>query len=283
MKNYFYIFIIFLYFSFSSPIFSLAANSESFFTHNLIQFNNGTGWRSATGNTEIQNSAPFIRATSKIKLQNGLIVDDHAVQIESMINSYCVGMVMPFAHSNARSGRWLLCDGTVYNIASYPTLGAALGLRYGGNGTTTFAVPDYRAYFLRGQDNMRTPQGAANRDPDTATRTLGSPQGFAMQGHTHAFTSVAHSHTITDSGHTHSYSYSGNVFSVSGSNGVAGGDDSLNSGALQVDSTNTNVVLTSASSGTTLGDASTSSGTPAIRVSTDTVPSHLVMAYYIKY
>ena len=39
-------------------------------------------------------------------------------------------------------GRWLACDGTIYNIATYPRLAAAIGNIWGGDGITTFAVPN---------------------------------------------------------------------------------------------------------------------------------------------
>lgn len=39
---------------------------------------------------------------------------------------------------------YLLCDGTIYFISSYPFLGAKFGSQFGGNGTTTFGVPDLR-------------------------------------------------------------------------------------------------------------------------------------------
>lgn len=39
---------------------------------------------------------------------------------------------------------FLLCDGTVYNFSDYPYLGARLGSSFGGNGSTTFGVPDLR-------------------------------------------------------------------------------------------------------------------------------------------
>lgn len=52
---------------------------------------------------------------------------------------------------------WLLCDGTVYNIAEYPTLGAKLGNRHGGNGTSTFAVPPYNGKVLVGVDALVPP------------------------------------------------------------------------------------------------------------------------------
>lgn len=39
---------------------------------------------------------------------------------------------------------YLVCDGTVYNFSTYPYLGARLGGNFGGNGITTFGVPDLR-------------------------------------------------------------------------------------------------------------------------------------------
>lgn len=37
---------------------------------------------------------------------------------------------------------YLLCDGTIYNISAFPVLGNRLLAKFGGNGLTTFAVPD---------------------------------------------------------------------------------------------------------------------------------------------
>lgn len=51
---------------------------------------------------------------------------------------------------------YLACDGTVYNISDYPELATYFGQqfsmvnKFGGDGTTTFAVPDLRGEFLRG-------------------------------------------------------------------------------------------------------------------------------------
>ena len=48
---------------------------------------------------------------------------------------------------------WLECDGTIYNIATYPELGALLGSKYGGNGTTTFGVPNLQERWIKGRDD----------------------------------------------------------------------------------------------------------------------------------
>jgi hypothetical protein len=63
------------------------------------------------------------------------------------------GVVMPWAPSSAPSAFWLICDGTVYPIPSYPILGPLLGNTYGGDGTTTFAVPDLRGRTIAGVDS----------------------------------------------------------------------------------------------------------------------------------
>ena len=66
-----------------------------------------------------------------------------------------VGTVISFMGVNPPQD-YLACDGTVYNIANYPQLAKffedQFGSKnyFGGNGTTTFAVPDLRGEFLRG-------------------------------------------------------------------------------------------------------------------------------------
>lgn len=39
---------------------------------------------------------------------------------------------------------YLLCNGLLYNVSDFPYLGARLGSTFGGNGITTFGVPDLR-------------------------------------------------------------------------------------------------------------------------------------------
>jgi microcystin-dependent protein len=102
--------------------------------------------------------------------------------------NFPTGCVLPFAGTTAPEG-WLLCDGSVVSRTAYAGLFSAIGTAHGnGDGSTTFHIPDLRGRFVRGLD------GAANRDPDKATRTaanaggntgnnIGSIQDDAFQGH----------------------------------------------------------------------------------------------------
>ncbi len=52
-----------------------------------------------------------------------------------------VGTILPVAFNFAPQG-WFLCNGQLLNIAQNQALFALLGTQYGGNGTTTFALPN---------------------------------------------------------------------------------------------------------------------------------------------
>lgn len=94
---------------------------------------------------------------------------------------------------------WLLCDGSAVSRTQYAALFAAIGANSGpGDGSTTFDLPDYRGYFLRGYD-----QGNGI-DPDAATRTAqnGGNTGDAV-GTVETGQIQAHYHPITDKQHDH--------------------------------------------------------------------------------
>lgn len=66
-----------------------------------------------------------------------------------------VGTIIQYFGSNPPKG-FLSCDGSIYNIVDYSRLAnhieGEFGSKnfFGGDGTTTFAVPDLRGEFLRG-------------------------------------------------------------------------------------------------------------------------------------
>lgn len=71
---------------------------------------------------------------------------------------------------------WAFCDGQELNISEYQTLYALMGTTYGGDGQTTFALPD-----LRGRTAMGAGTGALISGDKLSTRTLGQQPG-AEQG-----------------------------------------------------------------------------------------------------
>lgn len=79
-----------------------------------------------------------------------------------------IGTIISFMGITAPDG-YLACDGSIYNIADYQDLADFFTEQFGavdyfgGNGTTTFAVPDLRGEFLRGTGtNSHTNQGSGS-------------------------------------------------------------------------------------------------------------------------
>ena len=110
-------------------------------------------------------------------------LDNISVGPNSVINAPEIGEVgeiLTMAADVTVQGPYLYCDGTAVSRTTYSELFDAVGTTYGvGDGSTTFNLPDYRGYFLRGLD---TTEGV---DPDFATRTLGSSQADELKSHRH--------------------------------------------------------------------------------------------------
>ncbi len=100
------------------------------------------------------------------------------------------GAILAMATTTAPAG-YLVCDGSAVSRTTYAALFTAIGVMYGpGDGSTTFNLPNYQGYFLRGINN------ATGNDPDAATRTdrgdgtagdnVGSKQADLFGSHRHA-------------------------------------------------------------------------------------------------
>ncbi len=63
-----------------------------------------------------------------------------------------IGEIRMFA-GNFAPKSWAFCSGQTVNIASNTALFSILGTTYGGNGTTTFALPDLRGRMAVGTGN----------------------------------------------------------------------------------------------------------------------------------
>jgi microcystin-dependent protein len=97
-----------------------------------------------------------------------------------------IGQLMIFAGNFAPRG-WATCDGQILSIAHNTALFSLLGTTYGGNGQTTFALPD-----LRGRVPMHVGTG-----PGLSSYVLGEVSG--VETVTLINTQMpAHNHTVTN-------------------------------------------------------------------------------------
>jgi len=111
------------------------------------------------------------------KLAATLNLSSKTVTLPATI-SLPAGAVMSFAMNSAPAG-WLAADGSAVSRATYAALFAAIGTTYGaGDGSTTFALPDLRGYFVR---------GSGTNSDGTASGTFGAKQADEFESHQHAF------------------------------------------------------------------------------------------------
>jgi microcystin-dependent protein len=100
----------------------------------------------------------------------------------ALMPSQFVGEIRIFAGNFAPTG-WAFCNGQLLPISQNTALFSILGTAYGGNGLSTFALPD-----LRGRVPMQPGQGlgltprSRGDSPGTETHTLILPE---LPAHTH--------------------------------------------------------------------------------------------------
>jgi microcystin-dependent protein len=177
------------------------------------------------------------------------------------------GGTMQFAGSEIPDG-WLLCDGTIYNTSVFANLAALLGDTWGGDGVTTFAVPDFRGRVLLGAREPTYPVGSYGGTDNVVLTVANMPNhthAFIGGEHTHAIVDPGHDHTVTDPTHTHTITDPGHVHSAlvaattntagaAADSAVAGNTGSATTG-VTVDAAAAGVTVDSAATGITTGPA----------------------------
>ena len=129
----------------------------------------------------LAESVPPDNSVSTAKLSAGAVTTDKialsAVTTDRLgadvrFSIVPTGAIMPFYRSTAPTG-WLVCDGSAIP-AQYTALTALVGAN----------TPNLRGMFIRGWSSGTS---TTSRDPLSASRTLGSVQGDAFQGHWHNY------------------------------------------------------------------------------------------------
>ncbi len=134
---------------------------------------------------------------------------------------------------------YLPCDGATYSTSVFPALGAILGSTFGGNGITTFGLPDFRNRLalpidVSGQGRVTN---AVSGVDGTAMGSAGGDQ--RMQSHTHTA-------TVTDPGHRHAMNTGVNA----GATGSAERAEVNTLGAYNSGTATTGITVANANNGT---------------------------------
>lgn len=145
-----------------------------------------------------------------------------------------IGQIMLFA-GNFAPKNWAFCDGSLVSIQQNSALFSILGTTYGGDGRTTFALPD-----LRGRVPIHV--GAGTPGPGLSPHTLGERSGTETVT---VFTSqmATHNHAVTVAASNEGNSQPrpvGNIFGTgsnyevpAGASGNLGGVSCGNTGGSQ--------------------------------------------------
>lgn len=123
-----------------------------------------------------------------------------------------VGTIINYMGINAPN-HYLICDGSEYNINDYRELAQHFKQEFGsynyfgGNGTTTFAVPDLRGEFLRGSGTAARKTGTGNevglhQDPTNHIGITSAKNFWIMVGSPRG---TANDHVTNDDSHVKGY------------------------------------------------------------------------------
>ena len=111
------------------------------------------------------------------------VINAYGVYPSGSLTLNSLGVVSAFAGNFAPGGE-LLCDGQLLPISGYSALFSLIGTTYGGDGVTTFALPDLRGRDIVGAGDGFTlgeQVGAANVTLTNANSPLGSHAAVAAQ------------------------------------------------------------------------------------------------------
>lgn len=97
-----------------------------------------------------------------------------------------LGEIRPFAFNFAPIG-WMMCQGQTLAISQYSALFALIGTYYGGNGTTTFQLPNLQSEVPLGQGTSSQGTYVIGEDGGTENVTVTTN---TMPMHTHTFSGM---------------------------------------------------------------------------------------------
>lgn len=117
-------------------------------TSGKVLYSNGTNWVAATATIGTSGSSTPI-STMQPYLPIGYFISLVGLFPSWQGGDPHVGEIMIFPY-NQTPQNWARCDGQILAISSYTALFSLLGTTFGGNGSTTFQLPDLRGRVVMG-------------------------------------------------------------------------------------------------------------------------------------
>ena len=150
-----------------------------------------------TGGSDGYNQYMFING--KIEYLGGtkISLTDYYTKQECNIindkNKVLIGSITAYAGQTVPEG-YMICDGSTLNKADYPELFDIIGTVYGGDGVTTFKLPNLLGKVVTCVDANDTDFDTVGKTGGAKTVTLTTNQ---IPSHTHTFTGQTHTHSGT--------------------------------------------------------------------------------------
>ena len=151
---------------------------------------------------------------------------------------------------------WILGDGTIYAVTTYPALAKVYGKKYGGDGTTTFGVPNIADRVIVGYGASATLGTTVGATGGAVNHTHGNGT-LAVASHTHpagTLAAASHAHgagSFVAADHVHDRGAHQHQLPTATGVGRSGGADTADAGFTDTDgSGNTGGSGTLALSGT---------------------------------
>jgi microcystin-dependent protein len=115
------------------------------------------------------------------------------------MSTHYVGEIRLLPYSFAPVG-WQLCDGSVLSISDYIALFNLIGTTYGGDGNSTFAVPDLRGRIPihQGNGNGLTPRVIGELSGSESVTVISTQ----LPAHSHSFAATSNLAAINAPGNT---------------------------------------------------------------------------------
>jgi microcystin-dependent protein len=141
----------------------------------------------------------LLKSSNNLSEINTKASREAAMDALSLETAMPVGVVLPYAGANPPAG-WLLCNGQPLNITQYGELFTAISNTYGGDGITSFNVPDLRGRAVAGRD-VQLSGVYANRLGTTHFGSNGQSLGQTGGSESNTLTSTempAHGHFVAN-------------------------------------------------------------------------------------